>query len=323
MADVDNSAWDASKAWANGAAADDPAAFYNGICAGKKAGDPATQAAHALPHHYHPGDAPNASGTANALSRLPQTQGLTNKAAAQDHLEAHMKVINPDYEPASKAVAAVTARAAVIRRAARAAADADDSVPGLVAALDATLDQAAALLAAGDEASIAQAAALITAAEAVADDLMDLLGIPDPDDPDAGQAASAPRPAATRARPAAARVRPANARQVAQMRADAMHGQRRGEFPAGAGRRTPAKANLRHEQTIFNGKPHEALHGYATVYDLEYEMWDMFGPYKEKVAPAPRFVSWSTKAVRPWPGPATALSPWLRTPGACTWTRRC
>src|SRR5258708_4947099 len=68
---VDNSPWDASRAWANGAAADDPAGIYSGICAGKKACDSVTQGAHALPHHYHPGDPPNAAGTRNPLSRLP------------------------------------------------------------------------------------------------------------------------------------------------------------------------------------------------------------------------------------------------------------
>lgn len=94
-ATVDRSTWDASKAWAAGAASDDPAAFYNAICAGRKAGDPATQDAHALPHHYAPGDPPNADGVRNSLSRLPQTDGLTNAAAAKAHLEAHMKVISP------------------------------------------------------------------------------------------------------------------------------------------------------------------------------------------------------------------------------------
>jgi ATP-dependent protease ClpP protease subunit len=90
---ADESAWDASKAWANGAAADDPAAFYDGICAGKKAGDPATQEAHALPHHYHPGDAPNRHGVSAALGRIGSTQGLTNEAAARSHLEAHQSAM--------------------------------------------------------------------------------------------------------------------------------------------------------------------------------------------------------------------------------------
>jgi ATP-dependent Clp endopeptidase proteolytic subunit ClpP len=96
---VDESAWDASKAWHNGAESDDPASFYDGICAGKKAGDPATQAAHALPHHYHPSDPPNADGVRNALARIDQTEGLTNEEDAEQHLQDHMKVINPDYKP--------------------------------------------------------------------------------------------------------------------------------------------------------------------------------------------------------------------------------
>ena len=101
-ADVDNSAWDASKAWHNGAESDDPAAFYAGICAGKKAGDKATQDAWALPYKYHPGDPVNAAGVKNALSRLPQTEGLTNAAEAKATLQAAMKQVSPDYEPEDK-----------------------------------------------------------------------------------------------------------------------------------------------------------------------------------------------------------------------------
>ena len=96
---VDNSPWDASKAWHNGAESDDPAAFYEGICAGKKAGDKATQDAWALPYKYHPGDPPNADGVKAGLSRLPQTEGLTNEAEAKATLQAAMKKVNPDYEP--------------------------------------------------------------------------------------------------------------------------------------------------------------------------------------------------------------------------------
>lgn len=99
---VDNSPWDASKAWAAGAKSDDPAAFYNAICAGKKAGDPATQAAHALPYKYSPSSAPNAAGVRNALSRLPQTDGLTNEAEARSLLERLMKQINPEHETGNK-----------------------------------------------------------------------------------------------------------------------------------------------------------------------------------------------------------------------------
>jgi hypothetical protein len=70
-------------------ASSDPAAALAAICAGKKAGDPATQAAHALPHHKHPGDAPNRSGVSAALGRIGSTDGLTNEAAARAHLESH------------------------------------------------------------------------------------------------------------------------------------------------------------------------------------------------------------------------------------------
>jgi HK97 family phage prohead protease len=100
---ADESPWDASKAWANGAASDNPAAFYNGICAGKKAGDPATQAAHALPHHYHPGDAPNRHGVSAALGRLSGTQGLTNASAAEAHLKAHQSAMGDADGPGQNA----------------------------------------------------------------------------------------------------------------------------------------------------------------------------------------------------------------------------
>jgi ATP-dependent protease ClpP protease subunit len=98
-ADVDNSAWDASKAWHNGAESDDPAAFYAGICAGEKAGDKGAQDAWALPYKYTPGSPVNAAGVRNALARLPQTEGLTNAAEAKATLQAAMKKVNPDWEP--------------------------------------------------------------------------------------------------------------------------------------------------------------------------------------------------------------------------------
>lgn len=101
---ADNSPWDAAKAWHNGATADDPAAFYKGICAGRKAGDPANQSSWALPFKYHPGDAPNAAGVKAALSRLSQTQGLTNADDAESTLQAAMKQVNPDYDPAALTV---------------------------------------------------------------------------------------------------------------------------------------------------------------------------------------------------------------------------
>ena len=93
MASFDTSPWNASKAWAAGAASDDPAAFYNAICAGKKAGDPKTQGAHALPYKYSPSSPANVAGVQAALGRLDQTEGLTNKAEAKaklEHLSAQM-----------------------------------------------------------------------------------------------------------------------------------------------------------------------------------------------------------------------------------------
>jgi hypothetical protein len=96
---VDNSAWDGPKAMADGAASDDPAAFYKGICAGRKEGDPSKQGSWALPYKYAPGDPPNAAGVKAALGRLPQVQGLTNEAEAKKTLQAAMKQVNPDYEP--------------------------------------------------------------------------------------------------------------------------------------------------------------------------------------------------------------------------------
>ena len=106
---VDNSPWDGGKAMAAGAASDDPAAFYAGICAGEKAGDKSTQAAWALPYRYAPGDPPNAAGVKNALARLPQTEGLTNEAEAKKTLQAAMKVVNPDWEPDDSAGTSISA----------------------------------------------------------------------------------------------------------------------------------------------------------------------------------------------------------------------
>lgn len=97
---VDNSPWDASKAWSAGAASDEPAVFYKGICAGEKSdGDPSTQGHWALPYKYSPDDPPNAAAVRNALARLPQTQGLANEAEAKKTLQAAMRQVNPDWEP--------------------------------------------------------------------------------------------------------------------------------------------------------------------------------------------------------------------------------
>ena len=92
-ASVDNGAWDGNAAMVAAGAADDPAAAFAAICAGRRAGDRSLRQTWALPHHRHPGDPPNADGVRNSLSRLPQTQGLVNRSAAQAHLDAHLAVI--------------------------------------------------------------------------------------------------------------------------------------------------------------------------------------------------------------------------------------
>jgi phage head maturation protease len=65
------------------------ASDYASVCAGRRAGDPSLRSTWALPHHQSPGSPPNKAGVDNALSRLPQTQGLINKAAAKKHLDNH------------------------------------------------------------------------------------------------------------------------------------------------------------------------------------------------------------------------------------------
>lgn len=89
---VDNSTWDGNAAMSNA----NTAADYRAICAGRKGGDPALRSSWALPHHKVPGSPPNAAGVRNALARLPQTQGLTNRAEAQRHLEGHMASISSE-----------------------------------------------------------------------------------------------------------------------------------------------------------------------------------------------------------------------------------
>jgi ATP-dependent protease ClpP protease subunit len=96
---IDTTPWDAAKAWHAGSESEDPGKFYEGICAGKKNGDPSTQGAWALPYKYSPSSAPNAGGVRAALARLNQTDGLINKADAQSTLQAAMKKVNPDWKP--------------------------------------------------------------------------------------------------------------------------------------------------------------------------------------------------------------------------------
>lgn len=173
-ASVDNSAWDGGAAMSGCANSDTPASCYGSICAGKKAGDSSLQSSWALPHHKHPGDPPNATGTANALARLPQTQGLTNAAEAKTHLQNHMKAINPDYEAAAAGTPGQQRRALWM----------------------------------GDRRAMAEAA-----------------------------------------------------------------------------RMTAFRAEFRHEPVMIGGKSLHQLDGYATMYGVEYDMYDMFGIYYESVHP--------------------------------------
>jgi len=101
-ASVDESAWDGNAAMSACTSGSD----YAAICAGRKAGPPDERGSYALPHHKHPGDPPNAAGTRNAKARLPQTQGLTNRAEAEAHLDAHMKSVSPGGQAAGSAASA-------------------------------------------------------------------------------------------------------------------------------------------------------------------------------------------------------------------------
>ncbi len=86
---VDESAWDGNAAMSACSTGSD----YAAICAGRKAGPPDERGSYALPHHKHPGAAPNRAGVNNAMSRLPQTQGLTNRQAAESHLKSHQSAM--------------------------------------------------------------------------------------------------------------------------------------------------------------------------------------------------------------------------------------
>lgn len=93
---IDNESWDGAAAMSYCTNADDPAAAYAAVCAGRREGDPALQSTWALPHHRESGMGPNADGVRNSLSRLPQTDGLINHDAAEAHLQAHMDEIHAE-----------------------------------------------------------------------------------------------------------------------------------------------------------------------------------------------------------------------------------
>jgi HK97 family phage prohead protease len=94
---VDDTAWDGNRAMGQCSTA----AQYRSICAGERStGEPDERQHWALPHHYL-GQGPNAGGVRAALSRLPQTEGLSNAGAARSHLEGHMSSVSPDREAAN------------------------------------------------------------------------------------------------------------------------------------------------------------------------------------------------------------------------------
>src|SRR5262249_57518041 len=58
-----------------------------------------------------------------------------------------------------------------------------------------------------------------------------------------------------------------------------------GRAMAEAARMTPFRAEFRHEPVMIGGKSLHQLDGYATMYGVEYDMYDMFGIYYESVHP--------------------------------------
>ncbi len=101
-AKVDKSKWDGPKAMSAASKSKDPAAAFRAICAGRRSGPPDEEKSWALPYRKAPDSPPNADGVRDALSRLPQTEGLTNAEEAKSKLEGLMKEISPDYKPGDR-----------------------------------------------------------------------------------------------------------------------------------------------------------------------------------------------------------------------------
>jgi phage head maturation protease len=92
---VDNSTWDGNAAMSRCSQSATSASCFGAICAGEHTVGDTSQRQHwALPHHQNPGAPPNAAGVRDSLSRLPQTQNLSNRDAARRHLETHLNAIN-------------------------------------------------------------------------------------------------------------------------------------------------------------------------------------------------------------------------------------
>lgn len=152
-----------------------------------------------LPHHECSTDgtvgAANDTACSAAIAAINGARGGLKGVSAADlkkaynHLAAHLRADGkepPDYTGPSAAGGLERLREIVALVKAQAGDKADDDVRSLIASLDATLDEASGLTASVDRASVdadvGQALDLITAAEAIADELMEMLGITDPDD---------------------------------------------------------------------------------------------------------------------------------------------
>lgn len=149
-----------------------------------------------LPHHTVSSDgvvgAADDDGCSAAIAAINGGRGGLKGVSAGDlkkaynHLAAHLKADGKD-APDFNAAARIK-RLGKIKAAAGDGGDtdADDSVKALIASLDATLDEASTLASNVDAEGLpedaGQALALIVAAETIADQLMELLGIYDPDD---------------------------------------------------------------------------------------------------------------------------------------------
>lgn len=108
---VDESAWDGNRAMGQCSSASD----YRSICAGEhNAGEPDQRQHWALPHHYLGREA-NRAGVNAAASRLPQTQDLKNRAAAEAHIKRHQSAMESTSSDAT--VEALEARFALMRAA--------------------------------------------------------------------------------------------------------------------------------------------------------------------------------------------------------------
>lgn len=78
-----------------------------------------------------------------------------------------------------------------------------------------------------------------------------------------------------------------NAHEAAQLRAAGLGGRTRGHIRADDDSVTRVhafRAQFRHAPVVVDGKELTELDGYASVVEQPYEMWDMFGPYEEKIA---------------------------------------